>query len=171
MNIIEYDKKYDEQIKDLLVELQEHLIEIDDWNTQLMKKDYREENYNIDMRKVKNQQGKIYLAEQDEKIVGLVIGVIEKIDEIDIITNDCAKTGTVLELVISKEYRGSGIGKILLRNIEEYFESIGCQRISIEVFGPNTSAYNFYRKNGYVNRDIFVSKKLDDKPGEGKAVE
>lgn len=111
MKVIEYDKKYDEQIKDLLVELQEHLIKIDNWNTQVMSKDYREDSYNIDIQKVKEQSGKIYLAEQNDRIVGLVIGVVSKLDEIDIITNDCAKTGIVLELVISKDYQRSGIGK------------------------------------------------------------
>lgn len=160
MKVIEYDKKYDEQIKDLLVELQEHLIKIDDWNTQVMSKDYREDSYNIDMQKVKEQSGKIYLAEQNDRIVGLVIGVVSKLDEIDIITNDCAKTGIVLELVISKDYQRSGIGKALLLKIEEYFKLIECQRVNIEVFGPNISAHNFYNKNGYIDRDIFVSKRL-----------
>ena len=33
--IIEYDSKYDEEIKDLLVDLQNYLIDIDDWHTQI----------------------------------------------------------------------------------------------------------------------------------------
>ena len=32
MKIIEYDSIYDEQIKDLLVDLQNYLIDIDDWH-------------------------------------------------------------------------------------------------------------------------------------------
>ena len=123
INIIEYDKVYDESIKDLLVELQEHLIEIDDWNTQVMNENYREENFNIDMRKVDEQDGKIYLAMQDNKVIGLVIGIVDE--------------------------------------KEMYFESIGCKRINIEVFGPNKKAYEFYSKNGYTDRDYIVSKRLD----------
>ena len=161
INIIEYDNVYDESIKDLLVELQEHLIEVDDWKTQVMYENYREENFDIDIRKVKEQEGKIYLAKQDDKIIGLVIGVVDEKDEIDLITNDCAKTGSVIELIISKESRGTGIGRALLNKIETYFSSIGCKRINIEVFGPNKSAYNFYSKNGYADRDYIVSKRLD----------
>lgn len=161
INIIEYDKVYDESIKDLLVELQEHLIEIDDWNTQVMNKNYREENFNIDMRKVDEQDGKIYLAMQDNKVIGLVIGIVDEKDEIDLITNDCAKTGSVIELIVSKESRGTGIGKALLNKMEMYFGSIGCKRINIEVFGPNKNAYDFYSKNGYTDRDYIVSKRLD----------
>ena len=112
MEIIEYNPKYDEQIKDLLDELQEHLVEIDDWNTQILHEDYREENFKIDMRKVEHQEGKIYLAIENNNVKGLIMGAVEKKDEIDI-------------------------------------------------FGPNKGAYNFYSKNGYIDRDIFVSKKLN----------
>ena len=161
MEIIEYDKKYDEQIKDLLVRLQEYLIEIDDWNTQIMHEKYREENFNIDMRKVEKQEGKIYLAKENEKIQGLIIGAVNELDQIDLITNDCAKTGIVLELIVCKDARGQGIGKKLLNKMEDYFKSINCSRITIEVFGPNRKAYEFYSKNGYMSRDIFVGKKLN----------
>ena len=41
LKIIEYNPKYDEQIKDLLVELQNYLIDIDDWRTQVMLSEYR----------------------------------------------------------------------------------------------------------------------------------
>ena len=40
INIINYDNKYDEQIKDLLVELQNYLIDIDNWHTQLLLPNY-----------------------------------------------------------------------------------------------------------------------------------
>ena len=161
MNIVEYESKYDEQIKDLLVELQEYLVKIDDWNTQVIKEHYREESFKIDMRKVMEQEGKIYLAVQDDKVIGLVMGCVDIKDEIDKISNDCVKTGSVIELITSEQYRESGIGRALLNKIESYFSSIGCRRINIEVFGPNKSAYKFYSNNGYTDRDIIVSKRLD----------
>lgn len=121
VNIINYDKKYDEQIKDLLVELQNYLIDIDNWHTQLLLPNYREDMFKLDFEKVKNQNGKIFLAILDEETVGLVIGIIEQIDEIDKLTNDCIKTGTVLELIVKQNIRGHGIGKSLLNQIEQYF--------------------------------------------------
>ena len=161
MKIIEYDKSYDEEIKDLLVELQEYLVEIDDWKTQVLYDNYREEIFKIDMRKVEKQKGKIYLAIENNCVAGLIIGVVESKDEIDIITNDCAITGKILELIVSKNSRGKGIGKELLNKMENYFNSINCERVTIEVFAPNKKAYNFYNENGYIDRDIFVSKKLN----------
>lgn len=160
VNIINYDKKYDEQIKDLLVELQNYLIDIDNWHTQLLLPNYREDMFKLDFEKVKNQNGKIFLAILDKEIVGLVIGVIEQIDEIDKLTNDCIKTGTVLELIVKQNIRGHGIGKSLLNQIEQYFKNIGCKRINIEVFGPNEKGLNFYKKNNYIIRDMIVSKRI-----------
>ena len=160
MKIVEYNNKYDEPIKDLLVELQKYLMDIDDWNTQILKTNYREEYFKIDMELVKKQNGKIYLAQEDKDIVGLVVGIINKVDEVDRLTNDCKKTGNVIELIVSKNARGKGIGNQLLEKMEKYFISINCERISIEVFEPNKKALNFYQKNGYIIRDIFVSKDI-----------
>ena len=158
--IVEYDSKYDEQIKDLLVELQNYLIDIDNWHTQIMLPEYREKYFKMDMEKVKNQDGKIYLEIENDKVIGLIIGVVEEKDEIDKLTNDCAKTGSVIELIVKNNIRGNGIGKKLLEKLEEYFRSINCKRINIEVFGPNKKGLNFYEKNDYVVRDYIVSKKL-----------
>ena len=160
MQIIEYNSKYDEQIKDLLVELQNYLIDIDDWHTQVMLPEYREGNFQMDLRKVNNQEGKIYLAIENELIIGLIMGVVEEKDEIDKLTNDCAKTGSVIELIVRNNIRGNGIGKILLDKIENYFKSINCKRVNIEVFGPNKKGLNFYQKNDYVVRDMIVSKQI-----------
>lgn len=158
--IIEFDSHYDEQIKNLLVELQNYLIDIDDWHTQVMLPEYRENNFKMDMEKVKKQYGKIYLAMENDMVIGLVMGIVEEKDEIDKLTNDCAKTGSVIELIVKNNIRGNGIGKSLLEKIEKYFKSIDCKRINIEVFGPNKKGLNFYQKNNYIVRDMIVSKKL-----------
>lgn len=158
--IVEYDSKFDEQIKDLLVELQNYLIDIDDWHTQIMLPEYMEKYFKMDMEKVKNQDGKIYLEIENNTVNGLIIGVVEEKDDIDKLTNDCAKTGSVIELIVKNNIRGNGIGKNLLEKLEEYFKSINCKRINIEVFGPNKKGLNFYEKNDYVVRDYIVSKKL-----------
>ena len=142
--IVEYNEKYNEQIKELLIELQNYLIDIDDWHTQVMVPEYKEKYFELDMEKVKMQNGKIFLSIEDELVNGLIVGVVETVDEVDKLTNDCAKTGEVLELIVSKKNRGNGVGKILLNKMEDYFKNIGCIRINIEVFGPNVSGLRFY---------------------------
>ena len=114
----------------------------------------------MDLELINKQDGKIFLAIENDKIIGLVLGVVNLNDEIDKLTNDCAKTGNVLELIVKNFSRGHGIGKSLLNEIETYFKNINCKRINIEVFGPNKSALNFYLKNDYTIRDYIVSKKI-----------
>ena len=160
MNIVEYDSKYNEQIKDLLVELQNYLIDIDNWHTQVMLPEYRENYFKMDMMKVKNQEGKIYLSVEDNIVTGLIIGIVEEKDYVDRLTNDCAKTGSVIELIVKNNTRGNGVGKLLLEEIEKYFKKIDCKRINIEVFGLNKKGLNFYNKNGYIIRDMIVSKRI-----------
>ena len=158
--IVEYDQKYDEQIKDLLVELQNYLIDIDDWHTQIMSPQYREKAYEMDMKKVKEQNGKVFVSVEDGIVNGVIMGVVNKPDEDDKLTNDCAKIGMVLELIVSKADRGKGTGKKLLEKMEEYFKQINCARVNIEVFGPNKRGLEFYGKNEYIVRDMIVSKRL-----------
>ena len=160
MEIIEYASKYDEQIKDLLVELQNYLIDVDDWHTQVFLPNYREDIFKMDMKKVQNQSGKIYLAKCENDVIGLIIGVVSETDEIDKLTNDCSKTGEILELIVKNNIRGNGVGKFLLNKMETYFKNIDCSRINIEVFGPNKKGLNFYTKNNYIVRDYIVSKKI-----------
>ena len=158
--IVEYNAEYDEQIKGLLVELQNYLIDIDDWHTQILLPEYREKIFKLDMDNVQKQNGKVYLSIENELVNGLIIGVVDEKDEIDKLTNDCAKTGSVLELIVKDNIRGNGIGKLLLEKMEQYFKSIDCKRINIEVFGPNARGLNFYLRNNYVIRDLIVSKKI-----------
>ena len=160
MEIIEYNSKYDEQIKNLLVELQNYLIDIDDWHTQVMLSNYKEDNFKMDLSKVNNQNGKIYLAIENNIIIGLIMGVVSVPDEIDKLTNDCAKAGNVIELIVKNNTRSKGIGTALLSKMEYYFKTINCVRINIEVFGPNQNGLNFYLKNDYKIRDYIVSKRI-----------
>ena len=67
--IVEYDQKYDEQIKDLLVELQNYLIDIDNWHTQIMSPQYREKAYEMDMKKVKNKMAKYLCLSKMESLM------------------------------------------------------------------------------------------------------
>ncbi len=160
MKIIEYNPIYDEQIKDLLVELQNYLIDIDDWHTQILSDNYRNDYFKMNLEFINKQNGKIILAIEDEKIIGIISGVVQLNDEIDELTNDCSKIGNVLDLIVKNSFRGNQIGKLLLQEMENYFKSINCKRINIEVFGPNKSALNFYLKNDYTIRDYIVSKKI-----------
>lgn len=158
--IIEYEDKYLEDIRDLLVELEEYIVSIDEDNLDIVSADYREKMALVDLEKIKNNNGKCYLYIDNKNVVGLIIGIIPKYEENDYLDYKCPKKGEVTELIIKKEYRNHNIGKILLNKIEEYFRENKCEYSFIDVFAYNKSGINFYDKNGYHPRMIIDIKKL-----------
>lgn len=161
MKIIEYEDKYLDDVKDLLVELEEYIVSIDKDKLDQIHLEYRKKMAILDLEEVKNNNGKCYLAVEDDKVIGLIMGCIFPYDEYDYLDYKCPKCGEVTELVVSKKVRSSGIGTLLINKIEKYFKSIGCEYISIEVFAYNKMGINFYEKHGYHTRGLIDIKKIN----------
>ncbi len=161
MKIIEYEDKYANDVKNLLEELQEYIVAMDPYHFNILKEDYKEKIFIKDMEEIKNNKGKLYLAQEENQIVGFIIGVIrEPVIEFDY--ERLNNMGEVLELIVTKKTRSKGIGHELLQKMEEYFKSQNCHTINIDVFGYNEIGKNFYLKNGYHTRMMTVSKKIED---------
>lgn len=146
--IIEYDSKYDEEIKDLLIQLQQYLADMDIEGYNIVGEGYRDNYFEKTLEEVEKCNGKIFLYKDNEKIVGLIIGIINN-DATIRYDFKAPKRGRITELVVDKEYRGKGIGKELLLKMKEHLKSNGCEKIMIAVFGYNESAIKFYKENGF----------------------
>lgn len=160
MKIEEMRENYFEEVKNLLVELQEYVIEIDNFNLNTIAKDYREKYFDFMLKDCENNQGKVFVATDNGTVVGVIAGFVQKYDERDSLDYSCPKKGFVAELIVSKSARSGGIGTKLLDKMEEYFKSINCKYTQIDVFAPNENAKKFYYKNGYQDRMITMFKKL-----------
>ncbi len=160
MEIIEYDNKYLEEVKDLLVELEEYILSIDEDNLDNLHPEYREKMAVLDLEEIKNNNGKCYLAIEEEKVIGLIMGYVIIYDKYDYLDYKCPKSGEVSELIVSKRARNSGIGKSLMNKMEQYFKSINCEYIFIDVFGYNKNAIEFYKRQGYHTRMLRNIKKI-----------
>ena len=79
--IIEYEDKYLEDVRDLLVELEEYIVSIDEDNLDTVSADYREKMALVDLDKIKNNNGKCYLYIDNKNVVGLIMGIIPKLEE------------------------------------------------------------------------------------------
>ena len=156
--IIEYESRYDEDVKNLLKELQEYIVSLDKEKFNVIHDDYKEKYFKKTIDEVQNSGGKILLFKENGKIVGLIVGlIVDAVNEFDF----CApKRGRITELIVSKNCRGKGRGKILLNAMEDYFKKEGCKNIILEVFGYNEKAISFYNKNGYHTRTIDVTKNI-----------
>lgn len=160
MNIIEYEDKYLEDVRNLLVELEEYIISIDMDHLDHLHPEYRDKMALVDLKDVKENNGKCYLAVSDNKIVGLIMGTISQYNEYDYLDYKCPKRGVITELVVTSKIRSNGVGQALISKMEEYFKSMKCEYVLVDVFGYNDMALKFYFKQGYHPRMLTTIKKL-----------
>ena len=144
-----------------MVELEEYIISIDKDNLDQLHPEYREKMALLDLEEVNNYNGKCYLAVENDKAIGLIMGCIPLYDEYDYLDYKCPKHGEITELIVTNKIRSKGIGQMLINKMEEYFKSIGCEYILVDVFGYNEMGKRFYMKKGYHPRMEIMIKKID----------
>ena len=160
MIIREYAPEDKSQVIMLLVQLQEHLVAVDDEQIQILTDRYPKEYLNYLLDELRENHGVLFVLENATEIIGLVAGIIEPKDKEDILTNRCPIRGKVLDLIVSKDHRSGGAGTALLQAMEDYFRKHECEYICVDVFAPNKGAYTFYENNSYSPRNIELYKRL-----------
>jgi ribosomal protein S18 acetylase RimI-like enzyme len=110
------------------------------------------------LKKIKATSGVIYLAKHEQAVVGCITGNIEELNAKQCSGSAGVKTGRVLELIVREEWRGQGVGKMLIQKMEAYFQSKSCDIIRVEVFVPNTGAHGFYDRLSYHDRVVDMIK-------------
>ena len=148
MKIIKYSKEFEEDVKDLLVELQEYIVSIDNWHLNIITPEYREMYFKKTMEDCSKNDGIMFLAVEDDKVLGMICGHLVERDEYDKYDYTCPKSGVIEELIVSKKTRRGGVGYKLIDKIENYFKSLGCEYCHVDVFEPNEIGKNFYKKAG-----------------------
>ena len=116
----------------------------------------------LDLKEVNNYNGKCYLAIEDDKAIGLIMGRVPTYDEFDYLDYKCPRRGEITELIVTNKIRSKGVGQELMNKMEEYFKSIGCEYIIVDVFAYNETGINFYNKKGYHSRMETMIKKIED---------
>ena len=161
MNIIEYSEKYLEDVRDLLVELEEYILSIDKDNLDQIHPEYKEKMAVLDLEDVQNHNGKCYLAvNESDKAIGLIMGTIPPYDEFDYLDYKCPRRGEITELIVTSKIRSNGVGQVLINKMEEYFKSVGCEYVIVDVFGYNEIGKRFYNKKNYHTRMETMIKKI-----------
>ena len=68
--------------------------------------------------------------------------------------------GNVDELVVDENYRGQGIGKMLMNRIEEIAISKHCKQIELDSSFHRKEAHHFYENIGFKSRAYLFTKPL-----------
>ena len=160
MEIIEYKKKYLNDVRDLLTELEKYIVSIDKDDLDQVDQEYHKKMAILDLLEVKKNKGKCYLAIEEDTVVGLIMGTIPPYDKYDYLDYKCPKRGEITELIVSSKVRNKGVGKALMERLEEYFKSCGGEYVLVDVFAYNENAIKFYDKMGYHPRMYTDIKKI-----------
>lgn len=73
-----------------------------------------------------------------------------------------ANTAFIYDLFIKEEFRGQGLGSIILCEAESFLKASGYQKLSLHVFGHNKPAIRLYEKNDYQVTNLHMEKLLSD---------
>ena len=101
-----------------------------------------------------------FVLEVDNKIIGFAIGLIREYEKLD-----DTKPGYLPLLLISKEYRRKGYGKMLLTHVEEYIKKRGKNKLKVSYrstlnfpwYIPNTAMHDHAGAPGaFVNSDLYL---------------
>ena len=114
----------------------------------------------VDLDDIYNNDGLCYLAIENNKAIGLIMGTIPTYDEYDYLDYKCPKKGIITELIVTSKIRSKGVGQALMDKMEEYFKFNNCEYVLVDVFAYNENAINFYNKKGYHPRMYTDIKKL-----------
>lgn len=86
-----------------------------------------------------------FVAKNGGDLAGFVAGGIEDTGE--------EVYGHIMNLAVAPAYRRRGIGKHLVRRLEQEYAILGASAVQLEVRVSNTGAQEFYRRLGY--REVF----------------
>lgn len=66
----------------------------------------------------------------------------------------------IYDFIIAEDYRGKGYGKAALAAVDQWAITQGMTEIGLHVFAHNQTAYQLYKKMGYIATDITMMKPL-----------
>ena len=160
IEIIEYKKKYINDVRDLLLMQETEIANMDEDNLDRVHPDYRIKYTQLELNEMRKAGGKCYLAIENGEVTGLILGVIDQYSKYDYLDYKCPKRGKVLEIIVKKEFRRRGIGHMLMEELEKYFKSQKCEYIILEVLSYNKTAIAFYNYNNFHERTEVQIKKI-----------
>ena len=157
VKIREYSERDRNEVVRLTEESQEYYEPLDELKRVQYKKKSAEFFVQLMFDKAQ-KEGMVYVAEENDIVVGFISGHISEIDEEEQKETINKKPGVVDEFFITESYRKKGIGTKLFIKMEEYFRAKDCDIVRLYVFAPNAPARDFYKGKGYSDRLVTVLK-------------
>jgi len=111
------------------------------------------------LQRLARRNGRLVLAETDGRVVGAMGFVIEQ--DAAYVVEDVRRHGVVTDLVVHEQWRGRGIGSLLLKEAERLAREAGLKRLTIGALAGNENAERVYRAFGFEPYVSILVKALD----------
>ncbi len=132
------------RIKELINKLHEFEMPMEELYTSRV--ETAERNLFFFKRRTKNDNGLIFVAEVDGKIIGYAVCWIEKrptyLYKVD-------RVGYISDIFVEQDYRGKGTGSALLSKVLDWFKNKNIKYVELSVLAKNEKAKKFYEKHGF----------------------
>lgn len=98
-------------------------------------------------QRLARRNGRVVLAEEHGRVVAAMGFSLD--EDAAYVTDDVRRHGTVTDLVVHEDWRGKGVGRLLLAEAERLTREAGCRRLMIGVLVANEGAERLYRSEGF----------------------
>jgi GNAT superfamily N-acetyltransferase len=106
-----------------------------------------EEFYEVLLRRLKERDGRIFIAEEHGTTIGWA-QVHEEENEIYVVPDE-RRFGHIAELYVAESARRRGIGRALMATCEDWARGRGLKVMTIGALAGNGHAYALYQTSGY----------------------
>jgi len=101
-------------------------------------------------------ESKLYFVAQDS--MGLSLGFISC--HIQYLLHHCGKVAEIQELYVNEKYRGLGIGKKLIDQVEQKLKELDCVYFEVTAQNKRLDTHEFYKKTGFHSTHLKFTKKI-----------
>jgi ribosomal protein S18 acetylase RimI-like enzyme len=101
----------------------------------------------------RGDQACVLVAEQAGRVAGMVTA------QVVVSTAEGSEVAWIEDLVITKEFRGQGLGRELLTAVEHWCIERGLKRMQLLADRENSPALEFYRRQGWQTTQMFAWRK------------
>lgn len=161
LTIREYNERDIPYIKNSLEQLHDYVVQIDPIKRIRKMPGLIDKMSSEIFEMTKTNKGKIYIAEVNSNSVGFAAGFIgDAQSEEHLLEVIPSKSGIISDVYVDTSYRSKGVGKLVVRKVEKYLISMGCDAIWVSTNSFNVKAVGLYKSMGYDEREVSLMKKV-----------
>ena len=111
--------------------------------------------------RLSDEQVYVFIGEVDGEPVGYILAQL--FERADNPYTYASRQLLVDQMSVNPEQRSKGYGEALMERVFDLAKSLGCKSVILTVWAFNERAVEFYRRQGFVARDMRMEVSLDER--------